>query len=171
VTYVHEAGHTRIAYIHGTDSEVTKNRLASFYRTMEKLDIEVIDEYIVQGEYRNPRLSGEITEKLLKLQNPPTCIFYPDDFSAIGGMNVIKTKGMRIPDDISIVGYDGITIASQLDPKLTTMRQDTESLGGVAAKKLINLIEKPKSTPIEQVIVEAQIERGCSTKQILDDKA
>jgi len=167
VTYAYKLGHRRIAFIHGSDSEVTRNRLASFYMAMEEYDLDVNDEYIMESEYRNPRLAGEMTDKLLQLKEPPTCILYPDDFSAIGGMNVIKTKGMNIPEDVSIVGYDGITIASQLDPKLTTVRQDTENLGGVAAKKLISLIEKPKSTPIEQIIIKANMVTGSSIKKII----
>lgn len=158
--YIIESGHRKIAYIHGADSSVTQARLASFYQCMESHKIEVREEYIREAEYRDSYMAGVITNELLDLPKPPTCILYPDDYSAIGGMNAIKNRGMKIPEDISIVGYDGIPIASQLDPALTTLHQDTEQIGRLAAEKLISLIEKPKSTIIGQEIVEGYLDKG-----------
>jgi LacI family transcriptional regulator/LacI family purine nucleotide synthesis repressor len=91
---------------------------------------------------------------------------YSDDFSAVGGMNAIKDRGLRIPEDISIAGYDGITIASQLEPRLTTYRQDTKNMGCMAAKKLISLIENPKATPISQYVIDGELVKGASVKKI-----
>ena len=73
-TYIYQMGHRRIAYIHGTDSAVTTNRLSSFYRTAEKLGVEIPDEYVMMTRYRDTKGAGEATEKLLDLRRPPTCI-------------------------------------------------------------------------------------------------
>jgi LacI family transcriptional regulator/LacI family purine nucleotide synthesis repressor len=100
------------------------------------------------------------------LHNPPSCIVYSDDFAAVGGMNTIKSRGLRIPEDISIAGFDGITIASQLEPKLTTYKQDTISIGTKAAQKLINIIENPKATPISQYIMDGELIKGASVGRV-----
>ncbi len=167
VTYIHEQGHRKIAYIHGKDSAVTRGRLTSFYKTAEELEIEIPHEYVIEGEYRELTSAVEFTNQLLELENPPTCIIYPDDFAAIGGMNAIKNKNLNIPEDISIAGYDGINIASQIEPKLTTIHQGTKEMGRLAAERLINLIEKPKSTLMEHIVVEGTLVEGKSVRKIL----
>lgn len=164
--YIFEKGHRKIAYIHGADSSVTKARVASFFQCMESHNIEVMEEYIREAEYRDSHTAGLITNELLDLPDPPTCIIYPDDYSAIGGMNAIKNRGLRIPEDISIAGYDGIPIAAQLDPQLTTIHQDTDMIGRLAAEKLIDLIEKPRSTIIGQQIVEGTLVEGKTIGKI-----
>lgn len=166
VEFVYQSGHRKIAYIHGAQSSVTKDRLASFYRTLEDLNVEIPDEYVREGAYRNTQISGELTRELLQLKDRPTCIFYPDDFACIGGINVIKGMGYRIPEDISVVGYDGLTISEVLEPELTTLKQDTSRLGREAAVHLVNLIEKPRTALIERVIVPGKIQPGKSVKQI-----
>ena len=107
---------------------------------------------------------------MLDLPNPPTCILYPDDYAAIGGINEIRERGLRIPEDISIAGYDGITIAKILEPKLTTLCQDTVAIGRIAAEKLIDLIENPKTTMIDKFTVDGTLFKGASVKQLLPDR-
>ena len=81
-------------------------------------------------------------------------------------MNAIKAQGLRIPEDISIAGYDGINIAAQIEPQLTTIHQDTRTIGKVAAQNLINLIEKPKTALIEHVVIEGTLVTGKSVGKI-----
>ena len=158
--YAYDRGHRKIAYIHGQESTVTANRISTFYRFMEEKGIEVPEEYVREAKYRDSYTAGIITNHLLDLPDPPTCILYPDDFSTIGGMNVVKNRGLKIPQDISLIGYDGIQIASQIDPPLTTYRQNTVDIGKLAAEKLISLIEKPKSTIIGQYTVNGWLVEG-----------
>jgi len=165
--YVYSQGHRRIAYIHGADSAVTRERLASFYHTAEKLGLEVPDEYIKEAPYRDSWGTGERTKELLKLKVPPTCILYPDDFASLGGLNAIAELGLRVPEDISVAGYDGIRISRHLSPKLTTLKQDTKSIGSKAGEKLISLIEHPKSTLIEQIVIKGGVYAGGTVGQIL----
>lgn len=165
--YVYSKGHRRIAYIHGADSAVTRERLASFYHTAEKLGLEVPDEYIKEAPYRDSWGTGERTKELMKLKNPPTCILYPDDFASLGGLNAIAELGLRVPEDISVAGYDGIRISRHLSPKLTTLKQDTRSIGVKAGEKLISLIEHPKSTIIEQIVIKGEVYEGGTVRKIL----
>lgn len=169
IEYIYkENGHRKIAYIHGTDSAVTRNRLASFYRTIEEFGGKVPDEYICQGAYRDTGLSHDFTLKLLSLKEPPTCIIYPDDFALLGGLNAIQELGMSVPDDISIAGYDGINISRVLEPKITTIEQDTALMGKRTAECLINHIEKPRTTITERVVIEGKLLKGGSVRSLKD---
>jgi LacI family transcriptional regulator/LacI family purine nucleotide synthesis repressor len=159
-------GHRKIAYICGDKAMVTTNRVSSYYRFLEKNNIPIREEYMQRGKYRDLYIAGQITNNLLDLKDPPSCIMYSDDFAAVGGMNAIKNRGLRIPDDISIVGFDGITIASQIEPRLTTYKQDTAGIGRKAAQKLINIIEKPKATPISQYIMDGELIKGASVGRV-----
>jgi len=103
-SYVMDCGHTRIAYIHGENTSVTKARLAGFYRTLQQRGESVPDEYVRQSAYRDADQAAQITESLMSLPEAPTCILYPDDFAAMGGINAIREMGRRIPDDVSVVG-------------------------------------------------------------------
>ena len=81
-------------------------------------------------------------------------------------MNILREKGLRIPEDISIAGYDGLRIGRHMDPKLTTLKQDTQKLGGYAAEKLISLIEHPKTSVPEILVVEGEVYEGRSVGNI-----
>ena len=166
VQYVYSMGHRRIAYIHGASSAVTQNRLSSFYKTCEELGIDVPAEYIGEAPYRDTNGAYLETKRLLGLKEIPTCILYPDDFSCFGGINAINELELKIPDDISIAGYDGLRIARHFEPKLTTIIQDTGRLGREAALKLISLIENPKSTITEQIVVPGVLFEGNSVKHL-----
>ena len=69
------------------------------------------------------------TRELLELDDPPTCILYPNNTLLIGGRNVIIESGRKIPDDISIAGYDGILMSQLLHPKITTISQNMDEIG------------------------------------------
>ena len=166
LTYCYEQGHRKIAYIHGAYSSVTQSRLSSFYMTAESLQLEVPEEYVMEADYRSTEKAYHCTQKLLDLPDPPTCILYPDDFASFGGISAIQARGLRVPEDISIAGYDGIPIAQQFRPQLTTVMQDTERLGSLAAEKLIGLIDHPRTTLVEQVIVEGHVAPGGSVGKI-----
>ncbi len=166
LTYIYGQGHRKIAYIHGADSAVTKSRLSSFYRSAEELGITIPDEYIREAAYRDTEETARQTEYLLDLPTPPTCILFPDDFAAFGGIKTITSRGLKIPEDVSIAGYDGIVIGKQVEPQLTTLDQDAELIGKRAAEELIKLVEKPKTTLIEHVIVEGKLFPGKSVKKM-----
>ena len=143
-----------------------KGRLASFYRTMDELGLEVPDEYIRTADYLETKEAARQTREILNLPDVPTCIIYPDDTALIGGRNVIIEMGLRIPRDISVAGYDGTRISQLLHPKLTTIRQNTELIGSEAAKRLIGTIEKPRTTLVERVVIEGSLVPGQSVGKI-----
>lgn len=166
VEYAADLGHREIAYIQGNKSAVAERRLAGFYKACMKEGISVYPERMLIGDYHNPDRTYELTKQLLRNDNRPTCIFMPDDYSAIGGLNAIKDMGLKVPDDISVIGYDGIAYSQLLSPKLTTYLQDTSRIGATAAKKLISLIENPQTTFTEVVTINGQILVGGSVKKL-----
>lgn len=166
VQYIYNKGHRRIAYIHGEGTAVTRYRLASFHRVMAEYGLTVPDQYIKQGRFHHPQSSVQPTVELLNLPEPPTCIIYPDDFSYIGGMTEIESMGLRVPDDVSVAGYDGIYLSQALRPKLTTLKQDTGRIGASAARLLAEAIEHPKTYIPKRIVVPGWVQEGASVRQL-----
>jgi LacI family transcriptional regulator/LacI family purine nucleotide synthesis repressor len=128
--------------------------------------LDLPDEYVLEADYRNTAKAFNCTEQLLQLKNPPTCILYPDDFAAIGGIGAVHMLGLQVGKDVSVAGYDGIPIATRMHPPLTTLHQDTESMGRLAAERLISLIDTPRTTVIERIVVEGHIFPGGTVCRI-----
>ena len=160
VRHAYGLEHRRIALIHGEMTAVTQNRLTGFYRACEALGLEVPDEYIRQGVFHDPADCARITQELLALDKRPSCILFPDDFSGIGGLSAIREAGLRVPEDISVMGYDGIKLTQMTRPRLTTYQQDTVALGKTAAAKLVELIEQPRTTIIDRILVPGRLLSG-----------
>ena len=152
--------------MYGDYSRVTRYRLASFYRNMEQAGIPVKEGYVREGLYRNIELAYRLTEEFLGLEEPPTCILYPDDVACFGGINAIKAKGLSVPADISVVGFDGIRAAQYEEPRLTTFAQDTEQLGKLAADSLIEEIEHPMTTAPDIHMVKGKLLTGQTVRRI-----
>ena len=166
VRYVYGMGHRRIAYIHGNHTAVTAQRLGSFCRTCRDLGLEVPEELVCSCLYHDPVSCRQATEQLLALPQRPTCILFPDDYASLGGINAIRDAGLRIPDDISVVGYDGIRLAKTLSPTQTTWRQNAEELGRTAAAKLIERIETPGTVGEEHILIHGSLQEGASVKRL-----
>ena len=166
VRYAVSHGHRRIAFIHGEMTAVTENRLLGFYRACRELDIDVPDAYVREAAYHDTDRCAEATKALLELPERPTCILFPDDFSCMGGVNTIMERRLRIPHDISALGYDGIALSRVVTPALTTWRQDTETLGRTAAAKLVELIENPRTTLPEVISVPGRLLEGASVAKL-----
>ena len=131
---------------------------------IDLIGLEIPEEYIRECVYHDPERCARATAELLDLPDRPTCIIFPDDFSYIGGMNVLNDRGLRVPEDISVVGYDGIHLAKVL--RLTTYSQNAVKLGAVAAERLISLIEHPKTTPTDRIMVPGELLEGSSVQDI-----
>ena len=166
IEFVHELGHKKIAFIHGELTSVTQKRINSFYRACKDFNINVTDDYIKEARYHIPKLSGIATRELLSLEEKPTCIIYPDDYSLFGGITEIEKHGYKIPDDISVVGYDGIALSKLMRPEFTTYVQNAFQIGQKAAEKLIEIIENPKTSLPERISVKGYLQKGMTVKNI-----
>ncbi len=166
VSYMADRGHRKIAFIHGEHTLVTQKRINGYKLALEERGIEVPPEYITEAIYHDVTSVREKTAALLDLPDPPTAILFPDDYAFMGGQAEILERGLSIPGDISVCGYDGVNLAKILDPKLTTYEQDTVMLGRTAAKKLIDRIEKPRGTVPEYIVVRGKLFEGETVRQI-----
>ena len=143
VRYAYGKGHRRIAFLHGEDTSVTKGRLTGFYKACRELGLEIPEEYVRPCVYHDPACCEKQTRELLKLPERPTCIIFPDDYSFMGGYNALAEAGLRLAEDISALGYDGINLAQLMH--LTTYTQNAATIGRTSAQRLIALVEDPQS--------------------------
>ena len=165
VRYAASLGHRRLAFIHGERTAVTQNRLTGFYRACEDLGLEVPDAWVIESRFHDPEGCYAATKKLLALPERPSCILFPDDFSYIGGWNALRDAGLRVPEDVSAIGYEGINLSRVISPRLTTWRQDTGELGRIAVSRLVELIEHPRTTVLDRIIVPGRLIPGESVAQ------
>ena len=165
VEYLISMGHKKIAYVYGDTSDVTNVRLDTFYDVMREHNLTVPKEYIIKGIYHEPKSSETATKKLLSLQNPPTCILYPDDFAYLGGMKALNENNLVPGRDISTVGYDGIFLSSVLSPVLTTYSQNAREIGRQLAILLIQRIEN-SALDFQIVRVRGQLREGQTVCRI-----
>lgn len=166
VTFLYQKGHRKIAYIHGEKSPITMKRLEGFYEALEGFGLCIPKEYIREGRYLDFRLAGRLTEELLDLPDPPTCILYPNDFSALGGIGAIHARKLVIPEDISVAGYDGIPVAMAMTPELTTLKQDSERMGEAIADRIVALIEHPEDKSVKRIMIKGSVSCGNSVKNL-----
>jgi len=151
-----QLGHRRIAFIQGPEGTPTSTkRLAGYYQAFAEDGLPVEQEFIVPGDYtREGGRNG--MRLLLALKNPPSAVFCANDLSALGALEVAQQRGLRVPADLSIVGFDDIEEASHASPPLTTIRQPPEHLGTVAAETLIDRLkgrDHPSSVFIEGKVI------------------
>lgn len=166
VRHLSGLGHSRIAFIHGEDGDVTRQRLAGFYRGCQERGIDVPDEYVIPARYHEPKDSGQAVQRLMALKTPPTCILFPDDTCYLGGQTALEKMGLSVPEDVSCFGYDGIHLAGILRPSLSTYRQNAEGIGRSAAEQIISAIEKPKLYVPQIVTVTGDIQPGGTVKDL-----
>lgn len=162
VSYLIKNGHRRIGLIHGPLSVASfRERLEGYKKALQDNGIEYSDELIVEG-------GGLIEdgykamEKLLALKNPPTAVFGSNDIMAIGAMKKIKEAGLKIPEDISVTGFDDIDLASHVEPPLTTTSFNEKTLAEKSVSLLISKIDHRSPKPqIVRVPLELIIRKSC----------
>jgi LacI family transcriptional regulator len=143
--HLQEMGHTRIGFIRGPSKYWTLGeRLAGYMLAMQRAglgpDPDLIPPRISRGDEKG---YGEML-RLLDLPEPPTAVFAVSDKTALGAYRAAQDRGLTIPHDISIVGFDDIEIARVLNPPLTTVQTPGETMGQVAFDRLLGLIENPE---------------------------
>ncbi|HEU5355214.1 MAG TPA: LacI family DNA-binding transcriptional regulator [Actinocrinis sp.] len=132
-------GHRRIGFIAGPRTLVcSRTRLDGYRAALETAEIAVDPQLIVQGDfYHESGFKG--TAELLSLAHPPTAIFASSDQMALGGYEAVRQRGLRVPDDLSIIGFDDLPEVRWSSPPLTTVRQPLSDMGALAARTLLRL--------------------------------
>ncbi|MCR4626466.1 MAG: LacI family transcriptional regulator [Treponema sp.] len=165
--YAVKQGHKKIAFVHGEMSEVTKQRLQGFNSVLTKYSISIPDSYIIPAIFHDTQSCVQATKQLLALgDDRPTCIFYPDDFACMGGIEVLNQNKIKFGKDLSIAGYDGTVLAGLISPKLATYEQNAKEIGQHMAFQLIKQIENPDNYVPKVVTVKGQLIEGESIGKI-----
>lgn len=135
-----ELGHRRFGYITGPAGNFAENeRWQGFMGTLAEAGIATSEVMRYPGDYRAP--SGiEAGKSFAAARRRPTAVFAVSDMMAIGFMQAVRAAGITIPDDVSVVGFDGIQFTDYCDPPLTTVQQPREAMGREAAELLVQLI-------------------------------
>ncbi|MEP6635361.1 MAG: LacI family DNA-binding transcriptional regulator [Acidobacteriota bacterium] len=139
-------GHNRIAYIGdrgGFQSDI--ERLAGYRKGLTEANYPLIPELVVHGDGK-PEGGGQAMERLLALSSPPTAVFCYNDMSALGALRLLHGRGIRVPEDMSLVGFDDLAIASYTCPLLTTVSQPKQQMGRMAMEIMIKLLSRSDST-------------------------
>jgi LacI family transcriptional regulator len=141
VKHLVKSGHRNIAMINGHEfAFVSRQRLEGYFQALEGSGISINPDWVVNG-YFNETQAKEVALNLLQKSPEITGIFCASDLMAIGAIKAAKELNLRVPEDLSIVGYDDIILAEQITPPLTTIAQDKVQMGYQAAKLLINMLE------------------------------
>lgn len=167
VRHIVELGHRKIAYIYGQQRNwTTHERIAGYQNTLISMNVPVRPEWLIPSEYQNEKMTVEKTKLLLEMPERPTCIIYADDKCAFAGMKYLREQGIRIPQDISVAGFDGVGYTLDMYPRLTTVVQDAAEIGRQASVILINRIERPFLTPVEDKFIACKLSPGDTVSDI-----
>lgn len=164
--YICQMGHKRIAYIMGDDTYITTLRKQILLEACKEHGVEIPTEYMFQSEYRNKQKAIYYTEELLRMETPPSCILYSDDITAVAGVDILRARGLEIPHDMSVVGFDGITTSSSYQPWLCTVHQDTKEIGRKAAERMMELIEHPQTASGDDIEVPTSLIKGRTIARV-----
>lgn len=162
VYYLKAQDYHDLVYFHGEECDVTVQRRAAFIEACN--DFADIGTYeIIAGTYYSRTDAYNKTNVYFQsAKQIPSAIIYSDDYSAIGGMQCIRDLGYKIPDDIVVIGYDGIELGELITPSLTTVRQDTKRMGQLAVSILIREIEDEDIEKEKAIVPVKLIERDSS---------
>lgn len=154
--YLIDNNHRKIIYLGGPKyTKTSQNRFKGWEKAMREADIpneglSFWGEFTIESGYK-------LMKNCLSTLKDIDAVCAGNDLIAIGAMQAIEDKGLKIPDDISIIGFDGINISKYTKPKLTTYQQPNYEIGKTAAKLLISKIEKTKKSNIKKLIIEGNL--------------
>jgi LacI family transcriptional regulator len=174
IDYLSALGHREIGFMKGSTTTTARDRSTAFIEGMKRLGLATREEYIFPGDY-TVSSGRKVAETLLNMDplNRPTAILASNDMMAIGLLDSPKNQGVRIPEDMSIIGYDDISFCELISPRLTTVRQPIDEM----AKEAVNLLfrrinmrqptgEYPLVEPINRELRPIFVERESCTYPI-----
>lgn len=161
-----ELGHRRIGLITGDLTvRCALDRMAGFRAGLADFGVPFVPDLVCEGDFRQPAAYAA-AHTLLSLPNRPTAIFASNDVSAFATMDAARDLGLRVPEDLSLVGFDDVPTAELVTPKLTTVRQPLHAMGKLAVEMLIERIADPALPPERRDLPTELIVRD-TTRRIL----
>jgi LacI family transcriptional regulator len=155
--YLLAHGHRRIGHLAGDPMyESARARRAGYERALTEAGV-ALDPRLVHGGSWDPNSVNEAVRALRALPDPPTAIFAANDSLAFRAIEVLRTEGCRIPEDVAVVGFDDIPLAQEMIPPLTTMRIPLAEIGQRAAARLLELVTSDAPAKAESDVVAAEL--------------
>jgi len=170
LAHLQKLGHTRIAFIKGQEfSSDTAARWESITKAAAQLGLAISPKLTVQleGDLASPELGYRVTKRLLERKARFTALFAFNDVSAIGAIEALRSQGLDVPGDVSVVGFDDIQNAAFQRPQLTTVRQPLKKMGMIAAETLLRRIARPDDDSYpRQIVIEPELVVRKSTAPV-----
>ncbi len=161
-----ELGHERIAYIGGpSNSRISKEKYQGFEKAMKEAEYPIPQEYIFAGRYRF-QTGLQAARQLTMLDNPPTAVVAANDVLAIGCIKYLNNKGIKVPDEVAVTGFDNIMLASLFDPPLTTITLPIERMGREAIKLFLQKMAVPSTKNKKTIFKTELIVRNSTVKNV-----
>ncbi len=158
--YLIDRGYTRIACIAGPlDKTPARLRLDGFHQAMAASGLAVPPDYVVDGDFEFQGGFNAMNQ-LLALDPPPQAVFTSNDAMAVGVYHALYQAGLRVPQDMAVMGYDNIELARYLTPPLSTIHQPKDELGELAIDTLIHRMSDPDASQQTLVLTPELVERG-----------
>lgn len=170
-THLLSLGHTKLAMVTGPSGEVcTQKRIQGYKIALQEHQLPVRPEWIIEGNWS--AVSGYEAYAQLAQKEPlqPTAVFAHNDQMAVGILRAARDAGLKLPQQLSVIGVDDIPLASYFAPPLTTMRQDFAAIGRESSRLLIQTIENGDNTPQHMLLPTTLIERR-STHVLVTDQS
>lgn len=165
LAHLHALGHRRVAHIAGAVNTVAgRARLETFVEEAQRLGLNVPEEYIRRGDFSSASGYREACAALA-LDEPPTAIVAASDHMALAVLQAVWDSGATPGRDVAVVGFDDLEAAALAHPPLTTIRQDREELGALAARRALELISEPASARRETVVPVELVVRASTAKE------
>jgi DNA-binding LacI/PurR family transcriptional regulator len=157
VSHLIGLGHRRIGLITNAPLSYTssQDRLTGYRQALQEAALPLDDELVRYGEF-SPESGRKAMESLLALPSPPSAVLVASDVVALGAMAAVRKQGIRIPQDIALVGFDDIFLAAYVSPPLTTVRLPAYGLGWAAGDMLIRLINEDDLVE-KQMLLESEL--------------
>jgi LacI family transcriptional regulator len=162
--YLIGLGHRRIGFIGGRpDLQCAQRRLQGYQDALRQANIALDPALIAAGDFTK-ETGQECARQLLSLPEPPTAIFAANDQSAMGAIKAARNADLRVPDDLSVIGFDNIPEAAYFNPALTTIDQFMEKMGYTATEMLIDLVQgKPLKHELHKIPTQLIVRDSCQT--------
>lgn len=165
-----KSGHTKIGFIAPQHIAVGKNRCQGHFKALEVNGLEADPDLVCYTDDFMEETGRRAASKLLASRHKPTAIFAPSDIMAIGAYRAIEEAGLRIPEDVAVVGYDDIPLAATLSPPLTTVSTPYYRFGTQSASLLLDIITKKIEPPRQLVIEQSLVVRESSRQRLEAEK-
>ena len=167
VQYAYQMGHRKLAMICGEATFVTKLRIAAFRKACAVRGLSVPEEYMESAYYNDGKTSIEAVRRLIQLDDKPTCIFFPDDTAYMSCLSGLEASGVKMPEDVSAIGFDGVHLSQAIHPRLTTYWQDSEAIGREAVRMLLEAVESPETYVPHQQLIRGRLMIGETVRRLI----